>query len=107
MCLSSNLSCELTINENILINSNIEILKMTQSTGFENNYKYSRKFINVSENHPLKNILFDPQTNGPMLIAIKKQNKDKFENFFYDKMNIKPILIGRFINKLEKIIFIN
>ena len=27
MCLSSNLSCELTINENILINSNIEILK--------------------------------------------------------------------------------
>ncbi len=107
MCLSSNLSCELTINENILINSNIEILKMTQSTGFENNYKYSRKFISVSENHPLKNILFDPQTNGPMLIAIKKQNKDKFENFFYDKMNIKPILIGRFINKLEKIIFIN
>ena len=80
---------------------------MTQSTGFENNYKYSRKFISVSENHPLKNILFDPQTNGPMLIAIKKQNKDKFENFFYDKMNIKPILIGRFINKLEKIIFIN
>ena len=107
ICLSSNLSSELFINKDILVNTNLNLLKIFQSTGFENNYKFSRKFIEISENHPLKNILYDPQTNGPMLIVIKKDNKEKFENFFFNKLDNKPILIGRFINKLEKVIYVN
>ena len=107
ICLSSNLSSELIINNNILINSNLDLLKLFKSTGFENNYKSSSEFIEVSESHPLKNILYDPQTNGPMLMAIDKKNKEKFENFFSNKLNNKPILIGRFINKLKKIIYVN
>ena len=107
ICLSSNLSSELTINKNILINSNLDLLKKFQSTGFENNHKSSSKFIEISEKHPLKNILYDPQTNGPMLMTIEKKNKEKFENFFSNKLDHKPILIGRFINKLEKAIYVN
>ena len=107
ICLSSNLSSELILNSNILINSNIDLLRIFQSTGFKNNYKSSREYIKISENHPLKNILFDPQTNGPMLIAINKQNQKKFENYFSNESDIKPILIGRFIDKLEKAIYVH
>ena len=107
ICLSSNLSSELTLSHEILINSNIELLKMFQSTGFRNNHISSREYINISENHPLKNILFDPQTNGPMLIAINKQNQKKFENYFSNKPDLKPILIGKFIDKLEKTIYVS
>ncbi len=106
ICLSSNLSSELTINKNILINTNLDLLKLFKSTGFKNNYKSTNEFIDVSENHPLKNILYDPQTNGPMLMAIEKKNKEKFENFFSNKLVNKPILIGRFINKSKKIIYV-
>ncbi len=107
ICLSSNLSSELTLSHEILINSNIDLLKMFQSTGFKNNHEYSREYIKISESHPLKNILFDPQTNGPMLITINKENKKKFENYFFNKPDIKPILIGRFIDKLEKAIYVS
>ena len=106
ICLSSGLSTELKINKNILINSNLNLLKLFKSTGFKNNYKSTSKFIEVSESHPLKNILYDPQTNGPMLIAIEKKNKEKFENFFLNKLDNKPILIGKFINKSKKVIYV-
>ena len=104
ICLSSNLSSELILSSDILINSNIDLLRIFKSTGFDNNQKSSSEYIKISENHPLKNILFDPQTNGPMLIVINKQNQKKFENYFSNKTDIKPILIGRFIDKLEKAI---
>ena len=107
ICSSSNLSAELLLTPDILINSNIDLLRIFQSTGFKNNHNSSRKNIKISENHPLKNILFDPQTNGPMLIAINKQNQKKFENFFLNKTDINPILIGRFIDKSEKAIYVS
>ena len=107
ICLSSNLSSQLILNPDILINSNIDLLRIFQSTGFKNNHKSSRENVKISENHPLKNILFDPQTNGPMLIVINKQNQKKFENYFSNKTDIKPILIGRFIDKLEKAIYVS
>ena len=107
ICLSSGLSSELELSTDILINPNIDLLKKFQSTGFQNNHKSSRKDIKISESHPLKNILFDPQTNGPMLITIKKQNQEKFENNFLNHRNIKPILIGRFIDKSEKAIYVS
>jgi len=106
ICLSSNLSSELTLSHEILINSNTDLLKMFQSTGFKNNYESSREYIKITLNHPLKNILFDPQTNGPMLIALNKENQKKFENYFINKPDIKPILIGRFIDKLDKAIYV-
>ena len=98
ICLSSNLSSELILSSDILINSNIDLLRIFKSTGFDNNQKSSSEYIKISENHPLKNILFDPQTNGPMLITINKQNQKKFENYFSNETDIKPILIGRFID---------
>ena len=107
ICLSSNLSSELILSPDILINKNIDLLKMFQSTGFENNHNSSKEHIKISENHPLKNILYDPQTNGPMLIAINKKNQKKFENYFSNESDIKPILIGKFIDKLEKAIYVN
>ncbi len=107
ICSSSNLSASLTINKNILINSNLDLLKIFQSTGFENNYKSTGEFIEISEKHPLKNILYDPQTNGPMLMAIERDKKEKFENFFSNKFDNKPILIGRFVNKSKKIIYVD
>ena len=41
-----------------------------------------------------------------MLITINEQNQ-KFENYFSNKNDIKPILIGRFIDKLEKAIYVS
>ena len=107
ICLSSNLSSELSLNQDILINSNLDLLKKYQSTSFKSNQKASGKYIKISDNHPLKNILFDPQTNGPILIAIEKQNQRKFENYFLNKSDVKPILIGRFVDKLEKAIYVS
>ena len=106
ICLSSNLSCELVLSPEILINSNIDLLRIFQSTGFKNNHKSTREYIKISEKHPLKNILFDPQTNGPMLITINKQNQKKFENYFSNKSD-QPILIGRFTDRLEKAIYVS
>ena len=107
ICLSSNLSSELRLSKNILINSNLDLLEMYKSTGYFNNFNSSREFIEISESHPLKNILYDPQTNGPMLMAINENNKEKFESFFLNNLNIKPILIGKFIRKKEKIIYVD
>ena len=107
ICSSSDLSSKLIINKNILINSNLDLLEIFQSTGFENNYKSTNEFIEISENHPLKNILYDPQTNGPILMAIENNNKERFENFFSNKLDNKPILIGKFVNKSKKIIYVD
>ena len=71
------------------------------------NIQFRWSNIKISKNHPLKNILFDPQTNGPMLIAINKQNQKKFENCFSNKTDIKPILSGRFIDQSEKAIYVS
>jgi len=40
-------------------------------------------------------------------MAIEKKNKEKFENFFLNKLDNKPILIGKFINKSKKVIYVN
>ena len=39
-------------------------------------------------------------------MGIKKENQEKFENFFSDKP-YRPILIGKFKKKHEKLIYIN
>ena len=65
----------------ILINSNIKILKDYQSTGFLNNLNSVSSKIEISNNNLLSNILYDPQTNGPLMIVIQQDNKN-FEKDF-------------------------
>jgi len=107
ICKNSNLSAQISLKEEILINNNINILQKYQSTGFKNNYLANLNLLEINQKHPLFNILFDPQTNGPLLIAINPNKKDKFERDFKKTYKQKPILLGQFIEKKEKLIFIN
>jgi selenide,water dikinase len=105
ICQSSNLSAQIQLNKDILINDKLEILKNFESSGYENNYLSSYNSIEIKDDHPLSKIIFDPQTNGPLLIAINKEKKNEFENNFEKNYFYKPILIGEFIKKKEKLIY--
>jgi selenide,water dikinase len=105
ICQSSNLSAEIQLNNNILINDKIEILKNFESSGYKNNYLSSFNLISIKDDHPLLKIVFDPQTNGPLLISIDKEKKDEFENNFEKNYFSKPLLIGEFIKQKEKLIY--
>ena len=107
ICLSSELSSELVLNSNLLINSDLNLLNNYKSTGFFNNLKSTERYVDIANDHPLKNILYDPQTNGPMLMVIKQLNRDRFEKLFLDQLYIKPIYIGKFIKKNNKLLYIN
>ena len=105
ICQSSNLSAQIQLNNEILINDKLEILKNFESSGYKNNYLSSFNSIDIKEDHPLLKIIFDPQTNGPLLIAIDKEKKNEFENNFEKNYFSKPILIGEFIKQKEKLIY--
>ncbi len=100
ICRSSKLSAEIKLNKEILINKNIEILEKFKSTGFDNNFFSSSNDISISKNNKLKNILFDPQTNGPLLISINRRDQIEFEKKFETAIGLKPLLLGKF-KKLE------
>ena len=100
ICKSSNLSAEIILNEETLINKNLNILEKYQSTGFDNNYLSSFNEVSISDDNKLKNILYDPQTNGPLLISIHKKDQIEFEKEFQLKIGYCPILLGKF-KKLE------
>jgi selenide,water dikinase len=104
ICKSSGLSAVIKLNEEILINKNIEILNKFKSTGFENNYLSSSNGVSISDNNKLKNILYDPQTNGPLLISIEKEDQIKFEKKFQSVIGFSPILLGEFKNFKNKLI---
>jgi len=105
ICQSSNLSAQIQLNKGILINDKLEILKNFESSGYTNNYLSSFNSIDIEDDHPLSKIIFDPQTNGPLLIAINKEKKNEFENNFEKNYFYKPILIGEFIKQREKLIY--
>ena len=105
ICQNSNLSAQIQLNNEILINDKLEILKNFESSGYKNNYLSSFNSIDIKEDHPLLKIIFDPQTNGPLLIAIDKEKKNEFENNFEKNYFSKPILIGEFIKQKEKLIY--
>ena len=105
ICQSSNLSAQIKFNNDILINDKIEILKNFESSGYKNNYLSSFNSIDIRDDHPLLRVIFDPQTNGPLLITIDKEKKDGFENDFQKNYLSKPLLIGEFIQKKEKLIY--
>ena len=104
ICKFSGLSAEIKLNEEILINKNIEILNKFKSTGFENNYLSSSNEISISDNNKLQNILYDPQTNGPLLISIEKEDQIKFEKEFQSVIGFSPILLGQFKKFKKKLI---
>ena len=83
------------------------LLNNYKSTGFINNLKSTERYVDIANDHPLKNILYDPQTNGPMLLVIKQQNRDRFEKLYLEQLYIKPIYIGKFIKKNKKLLYIN
>ena len=105
ICQSSNLSAQIQLNKDILINDKLEILKNFESSGYKNNYLSSFNSIDIKNDHPLSKIVYDPQTNGPLLIAIDKEKKNEFENNFEKNYLSKPLLIGEFIKKKEKLIY--
>jgi len=105
ICQSSNLSAEIQLSNHILINDKLEILKNFESSGYKNNYLSSFNLIGIRDDHPLLKIVFDPQTNGPLLIAIDKEKKNEFEKNFEKNYFSKPLLIGEFIKQKEKLIY--
>jgi len=107
ICHSSNLSAKIDLSSQILINDKISILKNFESTGYYNNYKSNSQNIYIKNSNNLEKILYDPQTNGPMLMAINPNNKEKFESDFYDLYQRKPLLIGSFEKKLDNLIIID
>ena len=74
ICLSSELSSELVLNSDLLINSDLNLLNNYKSTGFINNFKSTEGYLDIANDHPLKNILYDLQINGPMLLVIKQKS---------------------------------
>ena len=106
ICEASGLSACINLNNEVLINEKIAILDNFESTGFANNYQSNSQHIYLKNSHYLEKILYDPQTNGPMLMAINHNNKEKFETDFYNLNNRKPLLIGSFKKKLDNLIII-
>ena len=104
ICKSSKLSAEIKLNKDILINKNIGILENFKSTGFDNNYSSSVSEILISDSNKLKNILYDPQTNGPLLLSIHKKDQIEFEKKFQLKLGFRPILLGKFKRSGDKLI---
>jgi selenide,water dikinase len=105
ICESSNLSARIHLKSEFLINTNLEILKKYESSGYQNNYAASFPSININEEHSLLKILFDPQTNGPLLIAIDKEKKSEFEKEFEKNYDFLPLLLGEFIEQKEKLLY--
>ena len=60
--------------------------------------------IIISDSNKLKNILYDPQTNGPLLLSIHKKDQIEFEKKFQLKLGFRPILIGKFKKSGGKLI---
>jgi selenide,water dikinase len=106
ICEASNLSANINLNNEVLINDKIEILENFESTSFANNYESNSQNIYLKNSNYLEKILYDPQTNGPMLMAINHNNKEKFEKDFYNLNQRKPLLIGSFEKRLGSLIIV-
>ena len=81
-------------------------MKNFESTGFANNYESNSQNIYLKNFNYLEKVLYDPKTNGPMLMSINPNNKEKFEKDFYNLNQRKPLLIGSFKEKLDNRIII-
>ena len=104
ICLGSKLNAELVLTEEILINQSLEILRVYKSTGFDNNKNAMKHLISIPNDYIFENILYDPQTNGPMLMLINPSQRLNFEKNFFEQCGIKPLLIGTLTNSKKKLL---
>ena len=104
ICESSRLSASISISKKLLINDNLDLLEKFESTGFKNNYLSSIEKINYEEYRRELKILFDPQTNGPLIMIIDQDSKENFEKTFKKKLKRAPILIGNLTKKQNTLI---
>ena len=93
ICLSSNLSCELVLSPEILINSNIDLLRIFKvqvlkiTINLLGYIKYQRSI--------LLQYSLDPK-NGPMLITINKQNQKNLKIIFSNEIDrLKRLFLVR------------
>ena len=101
---SSKLTANISLKQNILINNNLNLLHSHKSTGFKDNFDSTIEFISNKNFNKLINILFDPQTNGPLIVIIDKGKKDSFEKDFYNINKFQPNHIGYFSEKSNVLI---
>ena len=106
ICENSNLSAEILLKDHILINHNFEILDLFESSGYKNNYLSSIHQVDIDIKHPFFKILFDPQTNGPLLFTINESKKNKFEKSFLENLGFEPLYLGKFKPRKEKLIIV-
>ena len=107
ICQGSRLGADLILSEEILINKSLELLNFFKSTGFENNYHAMKKHVVISNNNNFENILYDPQTNGPMLMLINPDQRLDFEKQFFQECGYNPFLLGNLTELKNKIIKCN
>ena len=106
ICKNSNLSAHILLNDEILINSNKDLLNKFESTGFRNNYLSSFEHLELKKANELIKIMYDPQTNGPVLVVLNKKFKNEFEKNFIKIYQSNPIKIGTFTKQDKKLISI-
>lgn len=99
ICKNSNVSAKIKLDAEILINSNLRILDSFKSSAYEQNFISNNSCVDISDTHPLKNLIYDPQTNGPLIIVIERQYKSNFEKDFENETKSKPLLLGEFTQK--------
>ena len=98
ICQSSQLTAQIRLKKDLLINDNIQILKKYKSSGYQNNIQAVSSMVLIDNHNLYQNILYDPQTNGPLLIVVKEKFKQEFEKIFLSAGEPKPIYIGKFIS---------
>ena len=64
ICKNSGLSANIHLDEKLLINPNLEILKKFQSTGYKSNYESVFHYIKNERNNPYIDILYDLKLMG-------------------------------------------
>ena len=104
ICRSSKVSARILLKNSLLINENHDLLDKYQSTGFKNNFQSSRQIVDNRGNGLLEKILYDPQTNGPMLFSINQNDQINFEKECKSKVSNGPFLLGRFVSSEDKLI---
>ncbi len=102
ICENSNLIAEIKITKNILINDNEELINNFKSSGFNNNKNAMLKYLKFKRENVYQNILFDPQTNGPLILSINKNKEEKFISDFKKKCGYTPIKLGFFKKSTDK-----
>ena len=55
-----------------------------------------KEHVAISNQNNFENILYDPQTNGAMLMVINPNHRSNFEKQFFQKYGYEPLYLGKF-----------